>query len=99
MVDDNNAGTSRMGSRAVAAWTFGLSVVSIVAAGVVVAGFLHSPEPELTTALPTTTPTTAPIRAARVLVRHSFGDVPDTDPRLRRRRATGHERVDRVRGR
>ncbi|MDH6676899.1 hypothetical protein M2284_001097 [Rhodococcus sp. LBL1] len=54
MVDDNGAGTSRT----VAAWTFGLSVVSIVAAGVVVAGFLHSPEPELTTALPTTTPTT-----------------------------------------
>lgn len=50
MGDDNEAGTSR----AVAAWTFGLSLVSVVAVGVVVAGFLHSPEPELTTALPTT---------------------------------------------
>lgn len=54
MVDDNGA----KGSRTVAAWTFGLSLVSVVAVGVVVAGFLHSPEPELTTALPTTT--TAP---------------------------------------
>lgn len=59
MGDDNEAGTSR----AVAAWTFGLSLVSVVAVGVVVAGFLHSPEPELTTALPTTTPpTTEPER-------------------------------------
>lgn len=54
MVDDNGAGTSRKA----AAWTFGLSVVSIVATGVVVGGFLHSPEPELTTALPTTPPPT-----------------------------------------
>ncbi|ORL90140.1 hypothetical protein A5N78_11060 [Prescottella equi] len=59
MGDDNEAGASR----AVAAWTFGLSLVSVVAVGVVVAGFLHSPEPELTTALPTTTPpTTEPER-------------------------------------
>ncbi|WFR73166.1 hypothetical protein P9209_05110 [Prescottella defluvii] len=55
MVDDNDAGTSRT----VAAWTFGLSLVSVVATGVVVAGLLHSPEPELTTALPTTTTTSA----------------------------------------
>lgn len=59
MVDDNEAGTSRT----VAAWTFGLSLVSVVAVGVVVAGFLHSPEPELTTAPPTTPPpTTEPER-------------------------------------
>lgn len=57
MVDEEKTGTPC----AVPVWTFGLSLVSVVAAGVVVAGFLHDPDPELTTALPTTTaPTTAP---------------------------------------
>ncbi|WP_305093044.1 hypothetical protein [Prescottella sp. R16] len=50
--DDTDPGSP---SRRIAAWTFGLSVVSVVAAGVVVGGLLHTPEPELTTALPTTT--------------------------------------------
>ncbi|WP_137723018.1 hypothetical protein [Prescottella subtropica] len=50
--DDTGSGSP---SRRIAAWSFGLSVVSVVAAGVVVAGLLHTPEPELTTAPPTTT--------------------------------------------
>lgn len=48
-------------SRAVTAWTYGLSFVAIAACGVIVSGLLHDPEPELTTAPPTTTTTVLPV--------------------------------------
>lgn len=48
-------------SRVITAWTYGLSIVTIAASGVIVSGLLHDPEPELTTAPPTTTTTTPPV--------------------------------------
>ena len=54
-MSDPGSGTSR----AVTAWTYGLSFVAITACGVIVSGLLHDPEPDLTTAPPTIT-TTAP---------------------------------------
>ncbi|MBF6213039.1 hypothetical protein IU433_26990 [Nocardia puris] len=51
MVGDGGSGRSKR----IDAWTTGLVCVSIVAGGVIVGGFLHDPEPELTTAPPTTT--------------------------------------------
>ncbi|MFC9993527.1 hypothetical protein [Nocardia sp. NPDC127526] len=53
-VDDQK----RAPSPRVKAWTVGLLCVSAVASGVIVAGLIHTPEPELTTAVPTSRPTT-----------------------------------------
>lgn len=47
-------------SRAVTGWTVGLICVAIVAAGVMVGGLLHKPEPELTTKPVTPTTTSEP---------------------------------------
>ncbi|MFE3446123.1 hypothetical protein ACFXNW_24105 [Nocardia sp. NPDC059180] len=55
MSDNDSEGSADRPSRAVSAWTTGLVCVSIVACGVIVGGLLHEPEPELTTAPPTTT--------------------------------------------
>ncbi|WP_433709240.1 hypothetical protein ACQP2U_22195 [Nocardia sp. CA-084685] len=46
-------------SLAVTRWTVGLTGVAIVATGFLIAGLLHEPEPELTTA-PVTTTTSQP---------------------------------------
>ncbi|WP_336081930.1 hypothetical protein [Nocardia sp. SSK8] len=60
MVQDERRGDERIPSRAVTAWTVGLLCVSVVACGVIAGGLLHDPEPELTTAPPTTTRVTTP---------------------------------------
>ncbi|MFE1592386.1 hypothetical protein [Nocardia sp. NPDC058705] len=47
-------------SKSVTAWTVGLWCVSAVAGGVIVSGLLHDPEPELTTAPPSSLRVTTP---------------------------------------
>ncbi|KAF0844842.1 hypothetical protein [Nocardia caishijiensis] len=60
----------RTPSRAITGWTVGLWSVAAVAGGVIVGGLLHEPEPELTTAAPTTsvpaTSTTTPTTPVRI---------------------------------
>ncbi|MFD3702512.1 hypothetical protein ACFWUP_05145 [Nocardia sp. NPDC058658] len=47
-------------SKSITAWTVGLWCVSAVAGGVIVSGLLHDPEPELTTAPPSSLRVTTP---------------------------------------